>query len=399
MEHHVFLSYSRKDMPVMKQLAHDLQVANLSIWTDEGIEPGTLSWTRTIENAILNAGCLVVILSPDAAQSRWVREELEFAQLQDKVIFLVLARGEERDAIPFGYSTFQWVDIRDNEHYISRIQNLISAIRKRLNVPDSPIPKGLDEEAIPIPVSANPIELSDILPVPFEWCEISAGRVILEDADVQGRKTGDEHWVEQFQIAKYALTNAQYECFFDASDGYFDEQWWNFSRYAKDWRSKNRTLTATAFPGDDFPRTNICWYDAMAFCRWLSYKTGKHISLPTEQQWQRAAQGDDDRIYAWGNTFDEDKCNSNSRIAQTTPVTLYPDGASPFSAMDMTGNVWEWCLSDWLTKESSLTSNGPRALRGGGWDSPLIHLRTRYRYGNTPTYRFPSVGYRLVQLP
>jgi hypothetical protein len=107
MRHHIFLSYSRKDTAVMQQLRHDLNMAGLSIWTDEGIEPGTSSWKRAIESAILDAGCLVAILSPDASQSQWVRAELDFAELQGISIFPILARGEERTSIPFGFAASQ----------------------------------------------------------------------------------------------------------------------------------------------------------------------------------------------------------------------------------------------------------------------------------------------------
>jgi formylglycine-generating enzyme required for sulfatase activity len=111
---HIFLSYSRKDASLMARMRTDLRAEGLEVWTDEGIKPGTPSWKRAIEDAIRNAGCLICILSPDAAQSRWVREELDFAEARGKQIFLVMARGNEDDAVPFGFSTHQWVDIRDS---------------------------------------------------------------------------------------------------------------------------------------------------------------------------------------------------------------------------------------------------------------------------------------------
>src|SRR4051794_34087489 len=116
MQHHIFLSYSRKDADLMVRLRDDLKTSGFTVWEDTGIVAGTPSWKRAIENAIRNAVCLVCILSPDAALSDWVRAELDFAQLQNKQIFLVLARGSERDSIPFGFAASQWVDIRSAQN-------------------------------------------------------------------------------------------------------------------------------------------------------------------------------------------------------------------------------------------------------------------------------------------
>ncbi|HRF95579.1 MAG TPA: toll/interleukin-1 receptor domain-containing protein, partial [Aggregatilineales bacterium] len=62
-QHHVFLSYSRKDTAMMNRVRDNLRASGLTVWTDEGLEAGTPSWTRDIDNAIRNTGCLVVLLS------------------------------------------------------------------------------------------------------------------------------------------------------------------------------------------------------------------------------------------------------------------------------------------------------------------------------------------------
>src|SRR6185369_975970 len=95
--HHIFLSYSRKDTPVMQRLRDDLREAGLGVWADDNLEPGTSAWEKSISAAIRSAGCLVVILSPDAEQSTWVGRELAMAETLDKRIFPILARGSERD--------------------------------------------------------------------------------------------------------------------------------------------------------------------------------------------------------------------------------------------------------------------------------------------------------------
>jgi hypothetical protein len=89
----IFLSYSRKDSQMKERLAQDLRQAGFSVWTDDGLVPGTSSWHQAIENQIESAGCLVVMLSPDAKASVWVRRELDYGVAQGKRIFPAMIRG------------------------------------------------------------------------------------------------------------------------------------------------------------------------------------------------------------------------------------------------------------------------------------------------------------------
>ena len=103
----------------------------------------------------------------------------------------------------------------------------------------------------------------------------------------------------------------------------------------------------------------------------------KWIFLPTEAQWERAARVDDVRIFPWGNTFDAIRCNSGYiELYDTTPVGIFPEGASRCGALDMAGNVWEWCWdwydSNYYEKSPAEDPTGPsegsfRVLRGGAW--------------------------------
>src|SRR5260221_14765164 len=118
MLYHVFLSYNRQDTGTMQQVLAYLTSAGLNVWIDQtGIEPGTPSWKRAIQNALDDAGCLVVIFSPDAKQSKWVGEELNYAESRNLETFPILARGDEKTAIPFGYAAAQWVDIRNETRF------------------------------------------------------------------------------------------------------------------------------------------------------------------------------------------------------------------------------------------------------------------------------------------
>lgn len=140
MQHHIFLSYSRKDTLLMQRIREDLQANELTVWTDSGIEPGTPLWKDSIEQAIENAGCLVVILSPDSKQSQWVKRELEYAEAQAKPIYPLMARGDERSAVPFGLIGTQFIDIQS--HYPSGMQNLIITVTEHLGTVRTVQPSG-----------------------------------------------------------------------------------------------------------------------------------------------------------------------------------------------------------------------------------------------------------------
>ncbi len=249
-----------------------------------------------------------------------------------------------------------------------------------------------------IPKPAVP-DVSAVLPHPFEWCEIPAGKVTLEDVSDIGGTKGGIYDVPAFAIAKYPITIAQYQVFVDAKDGYRNLKWWDFSEHAKKWRAENPQLNYTAYSETNLPRTNVSWYDAVAFCHWLTARVNEEITLPTEQQWQCAAQGNDGRKYPWDNNFDKLACNTiESGIRKPTSVTKYPHGASPYGVMDMCGNVWEWCLTEWGKDSIALHTDKSRVVRGGSFYDLAYRAACSFRYMNDPSVRFNYCGFRLVYL-
>jgi len=108
----VFISYSRRDRSVMRIVRDALTSAGFTVWSDESLEPGSPSWKNDVQQAIEGAGCVVAILSPDAKDSEWVSEELNYARIHKRRVFTVLVRGDESNAVPFGLTGVQWVDMR-----------------------------------------------------------------------------------------------------------------------------------------------------------------------------------------------------------------------------------------------------------------------------------------------
>lgn len=228
----------------------------------------------------------------------------------------------------------------------------------------------------------------------FLWCEVSEGEVYLERGDMP-RIT---YWVDAFMMSKYPITNAQFLSFISDPGGYHDDHWWGFSRESCQWRNYYKKSIRQTDEFGEHPRVNVSWYEAMAFCHWLSFKTGKSITLASEEQWQRAAQGQDLRQYPWGNQFDRNLCNSReSRQKRTTNVQRYVQGASPYGILDMVGNVWEWCRN--MQRDSGSTpahAVAERAIRGGSYRSSAARSRVSYRVFMNPAARYGSIGFRVV---
>ena len=202
--------------------------------------------------------------------------------------------------------------------------------------------------------------------------------------------------LSEFYIDKYEVTVGQYRQFVHATSAVFPD-WAEVARYAE---------------SDRHPMVNVSWYDAMAYAKWA----GK--SLPTEAQWEYAARGGlEGKAYPWGNqALDDTKANyEDSNIGRTVRVGSYP--ANRYGLYDMVGNVWEWCIDEYLADFYGVSSDtnpiaGPlislmddsfrnvvtrRVVRGGGWDAAARRLRVAYRDGNGPRGKVDSVGFRCVR--
>jgi formylglycine-generating enzyme required for sulfatase activity len=153
------------------------------------------------------------------------------------------------------------------------------------------------------------------------------------------------------------------------------------------------------------PVVGICWFEARAYCAWLSAETSQPFRLPTEAEWEAAARGLPGRRYAFGDNFDPAFCNMfETHIRSTTPVGVFPGGETPEGLVDMTGNTWDWtssCDMDYPYsaadgREDPVTPGGRRVVRGGAWGGVWGLARAAFRLGYDPGYRDHSLGLRVA---
>ena len=238
---------------------------------------------------------------------------------------------------------------------------------------------------------------SEVLPM-LQWCEIPHGTITISSIVGADEDFGEKtEQVDNFVMCKYPVTNAQFAIFERAADGYRNPRWWDFSDHARRWFNLRKGTAESGFSGDARPRENVNWYEAMAFANWLANMLGMKITLPTIAQWQRAAKGDDDRYFPWGDEYHEENCNTlETGLKTTTLVDRYQKGVSPYGVYDMAGNVWEWTLNTAAAAENGRDFR--RAVAGGSYVSPCDRAQSSFRYYLDPRVRYSSIGIRLVGL-
>ena len=205
-----------------------------------------------------------------------------------------------------------------------------------------------------------------------------------EDSPDNERPTHPVH-LSYYYIGNTPVTNQEYREFVNCT-GYKAPIHWQRGTYP----------TGLA----KHPVVNVSYHDAKAYANW------KEARLPTEAEWEKAARGNDERLYPWGNRFvDGERCNSNNMVGTTLPVDEFPLGRSPFGCWDMSGNVYEWCEdyyeAGYYDFSPVANPKGPaggqeRVIRGGYFSETRPNVRTTHRSSAAETHTRENVGFRLA---
>lgn len=212
------------------------------------------------------------------------------------------------------------------------------------------------------------------------------------------------------RISRYPITNSQYKAFLDDNPSYAVPQ--TSSERAKPY---SWDPTRRRYPEG---RANhsvvlVSWDDCMAYCRWLSNKTGRKFRLPTEAEWEHAVRGSDGRSYPWGHEWDPRRTNTAENGAkETVAIGCYPDGISPFNVADCVGHVWEWTSTAWGDTWQVSRYRYPydpddgredvnvlqwRLVRGGSWDDVAAFARCASRGPNLQNFCSHYIGFRIAE--
>ena len=257
----------------------------------------------------------------------------------------------------------------------------------------------------------------------IDWVEIPDEGEFVYGAETQA---DDQDWfapaklqtilaLPTFWMSRYPVTNAQFKAFTDHLAEHHDADRW-FEGLAAD-EDERRIDENPSFNFANHPRVDVSWYQAIAFCRWLSWRrNGGYdlkcvdqwaVRLPTEAEWERAARGKDGLVYSYGNEFDAQMGNvRDTGIGQTSAVGIFPQGElQQTDVCDLTGNVWEWCLSQYKKPEvkpnlearkEKLGTDKARVLRGGAWNGSQSLARAVDRVIDSPGGRYYDLGFRVV---
>ena len=263
------------------------------------------------------------------------------------------------------------------------------------------------------------------------FVEVPAGSFLMGTSELESmmlpeRFGGGSEWYEAempqsevvlpaYYIARYPVTVAQFRSFVEDT-GF-------------------RVKEPHSLQGiDNHPVVDVSWFDALEYCRWLTERlrewamtreplatllreNGWVVTLPSEAEWEKAARGSDGRLFPWGEGLDPSRANYvDTGIQSTSTVGGFPEGASPYGVMDLSGNVWEWTRSLWgrESKEPEFRypyspgtgrenleadRNVRRVLRGGAFDNGAKYLRCAYRFRYFPDFRDWFIGFRVVISP
>jgi hypothetical protein len=338
---YIFISYSHKDKEYAHRLEKALKEKGFEVWLDDRIDYGS-QWPKKIEKKLDGCKALILIMTAHSDGSDWVQNELARAKRKRKNIFPLLLEGDE----PWlSVEATQYVDVRGGNLPPTAFYDTLAKV-----VPRNGVEASEQIEVIPILEAATPTDLFKDLPPSFRNpFELDAEYILIPGGRYKYRRKTETE-VSNIYFAKYPVTNKRYRHFIRYLEkeerelleilpkGEFDkrmielasdmEDFGNYlgvriRRWPDRWPKKLRSEhdTKKRLKGEDQPVVGVSWFDAIAYCYWLSLLTaaGENLSydkaaglyrLPSEIEWEWAASGGK-REYPWAH----DKGSPSNKMA------------------------------------------------------------------------------------
>lgn len=394
----ILISYRREDSADVTGRIYDrlIQVFPQAVFRDVDSIPLGVDFRAYLDEQVAKCDVFLAVIGREWLKAKgrkgksrledpgdFVRIEIESALKRQIVVIPVLVQGAmipKAERLPVSIQALSYrngIVVRPDPDFHKDMDRLITHLRQPV--------RGLSQTwAEPVrqeePVLTEPQLVTPAAPV--DMVKVPRGPFLY--GKEKTRVVIDyDYWIDM-----YPVTNEKYRAFIEA-DGYKQQQYWS----PEGWKWKTeQNIESPQFWNDkrwnqaDHPVVGVSYYEVEAYAK----QVGKR--LPTEQEWEKAARGEDGRQYPWGEEFDKARCNSfQSGIKYATPVTQYPNGVSPYGCYDMAGNVWEWC-SGWYDEK-----RGQRVIRGGSWIDRPETMRASYRSKNSTGLRHSGIGFRLAQ--
>jgi formylglycine-generating enzyme required for sulfatase activity len=407
----VFYSYAHEDEALRNELEKHLKLLQrqglITSWYNRQIVAGR-DWAKDIDTHLETASLILLLISADFLTSDYcygieMKRALERHDANKARVIPILLRPVEWKGAPFEHLQVLPTDakpITTWRNVDEAFANVTAGIHRTIEDLGQPSLTKLDLHPELVDIPAGPF-LMGITAHDIEYLKLQNWDWVKNwylKGQYRWELPGHEVDIPVFKISRYPITNRFYKKFVETTQHTAPTHW-----------KKN-----TCPPGtDDYPVVCVDWYDAQAYCHWLSRETGKVYRLPTEAEWEKASRGTDGRLWPWGMEWDSMRCNSRAYgVGHILPVNHFGQNcAGPYGIMDSCGNAAEWCStrwgSLWMSPEyrypfdatdgrEEMYSNDLRVVRGGSYRGSIGEVRCTSRSRYPPRQKIDTIGFRCV---